>query len=317
MRCPALAVGRINDGPRKWIGSASLQALRFAFANFILVLLKHWIQRRCKDFPTVPGALQRWTPCFHLLDWTSERWNSHPKTHHCRCSTMTKQRWNPLRRGGSKKLQRISNFSMVFTYQTVTKLRSAAVARAAELTSQEMGHSWLVWVSMSCPSWIFAHDLTGSYTRPGALLHIHLFISRCAIGWNGIRWQEHFLGVCEVVHLPSGIGSLSELLVSKRPAEVAATKSWTLLRWKQLPYRESVSKSCVFFFLVKWNLSALRSNMNHLPFQDHWKFESSSESEFEMPAPSNRNIFFSRLTVLLVSTRSSRCDVLALRRCHV
>ena len=52
----------------------------FAFANFILVLLKHWIQRRCKDFPTVPGALQRWTACFHPLDWISERWNSHPKT---------------------------------------------------------------------------------------------------------------------------------------------------------------------------------------------------------------------------------------------
>ena len=32
--------------------------------------------------------------------------------------------------------------------------------------------------------------------------------------------------------------------------------------------------------------------MNHLPFQDHWKFESSSESQFEMPAPSNRNMFF-------------------------
>lgn len=30
--------------------------------------------------------------------------------------------------------------------------------------------------------------------------------------------QEHFLGVCELVHLPSGIGNLSELLVSKHPA---------------------------------------------------------------------------------------------------
>ena len=68
--------------------------------------------------------------------------------------------------------------------------------------------------SMGCPSRIFAHDLTGSYTRPGPpLLRIHLFISRCAIGWNGIRWQEHFLGVREVVHLPSGIGSLSYWVV--------------------------------------------------------------------------------------------------------
>ncbi len=53
-------------------------------------------------------------------------------------------------------------------------LRSAAVARASELTSQEMGHSWLVWVSMGCPSWIFARDLTDYciyYTRPrGPLL---------------------------------------------------------------------------------------------------------------------------------------------------
>jgi len=48
-----------------------------------------------------------------------------------------------IAQGGSKKrLKESPTFPwFLHNYQTVTKVRSAAVARAAELTSQEMGHS--------------------------------------------------------------------------------------------------------------------------------------------------------------------------------
>ena len=53
---------------------------------------------------------------------------------------MTKQHWNPLRRVANKIFKK-SSVLYSFTYQSMDTLRSAAVARASELTSQEMGYS--------------------------------------------------------------------------------------------------------------------------------------------------------------------------------